>query len=273
MGILLLTGSMILLQLKIDRGRVMREELVEELLYFPSGDFIQGKVGGFDILFADWVWLRVIQYYGHHRMTDAKFEFLGHILDVLTTLDPRFLHAYTFGSLLLTHDAEDPEGAFQLLSKGSQRNPKRWEIPFTSGFIHYVFLKNYREAVGSFHLAALLPDSPDMTRRFAAFAAKKGGEIQLSIELWTELYQTSNNPFEKKTALRYIKNLMKKEVEDLFETYYQEKGTYPKQLSELLDFTQNGQSLFVAPDGDRLLYNKRTKEVVWYNEKFEMQNE
>jgi hypothetical protein len=119
---------MILTQREIDSRVVIREEIVKELFYFPSGNFIQGKVGGFDNLIADWVWLRAIQYYGHHRLTDAKFTFLGHILEVLTTLDHRFIHAYTFGSLLLTHDAEDPDTALELLKKGSQKNPERKDL-------------------------------------------------------------------------------------------------------------------------------------------------
>src|SRR3972149_10777571 len=161
--ILLFTLLMIYCNHRMEDGRKIREELVEELQYFPSGDFVQGKVGGFDMLFADWVWLRAIQYYGQHRLTDAKFTYLGHILDVLTTLDPRFIHAYTFGALLLTHDSAEPEKALQLLKKGNEKNPDRWEIPFTEGFIQYVFLKDYREAVRAFRLASSLPESPDMT--------------------------------------------------------------------------------------------------------------
>lgn len=272
-GFFLLILLIVSLQVAIDRRRVIREELVEELLYFPSGDFIQGKVGGFDLLVADWIWLRAIQYYGHHRLTDAKFKYLGHILDVLTTLDPRFIHAYTFGSLLLTHDAGEPLKAFQLLKKGREKNPHRWEIPFMEGFIHYVFLKRYREAVRSFRLSSHLPDSPDMTRRFAAFAAKKGGETRLSLELWMELYQTSKNPYEKETALRYVKQLKKKEVEGLLATYVSQRGTYPLDLSELLSLHPIGElkSLFEAPDGDRLYYNRKTHEVFWNKEKIKGQ--
>jgi len=251
---------------------------VEELLYFPSGDFIQGKVGGFDLLFADWVWLRAIQYYGQHRLTDAKFKFLGHILDVLTTLDPRFIHAYTFGSLLLTHDSAEPEKALQLLKKGNEKNPDRWEIPFTEGFIQYVFLKDYREAVRAFRLSSSLPHSPDMTRRFAAFSAKKGGDTNLSIDLWIEVYHSSDNPYEKNTALRYIKQLKKREVETLLEAYGQKNGHYPKEITELYEIIPKGEedrmrALFFAPDEDRLIYNKKSKEVFWSLEKFEIQNE
>lgn len=124
-------------QTEIDRMKG-RHRLMEELSYFPSGRFLKLSVLGYDHLAADLVWLRAIQYFGQHRLTDLKFEYLSHMLDILTTLDPKFIHAYTFGALLLTDAAREPDRAMELLKRGMEENPDRWEIPFTAGFINYV---------------------------------------------------------------------------------------------------------------------------------------
>ncbi|MEO0162830.1 MAG: hypothetical protein ABIL74_11240, partial [candidate division WOR-3 bacterium] len=67
-------------------------ELIGELMYFPSGLAVKALSLGFYVPLADLVWLRFIQYYGEHRMTDARFDLMHHILDILTTLDPYFVH-------------------------------------------------------------------------------------------------------------------------------------------------------------------------------------
>ena len=71
---------------RIDLGK-SPHELIGDLMYFPSGTALRALSMGFYAPLSDLVWLRFIQYYGEHRMSDAKFEFLYHILDILTTLD------------------------------------------------------------------------------------------------------------------------------------------------------------------------------------------
>jgi hypothetical protein len=114
-----------------------------------------------------------------------------------------------------------------------------------------------------------------MTHRFAAFAAKKGGEARLSLELWKELYESSGNTMEKNTALRYIKQIKRQEVEKSIKLYHEEKGFNPADLSDLSQFMYGDskplESLFKAPDDDRLYYNKRTGELIWYKEKIKEQ--
>lgn len=237
LSLLVLGTTVYSVQTEIDRMRG-GHHLLEELAYFPSGKFVKQAVLGYDHIAADLVWLRAIQYFGQHRLTDLKFEHLSHILDILTTLDPKFIHAYTFGALLLMDYAKGPQEARTLLEKGMRENPDRWEIPFTTGFIHYVFLKQLPEAGEYFLKAAKLPDAPEACLRFAGFVYRKAGERKMALRLWTDLYNSSRNQVEKETALRYINKLtMEKHVELIekaIEEYRNTYHVYPPSLKELV---------------------------------------
>lgn len=223
---------------RIDIGRTPHE-LIGELMYFPSGYALRTLSVGYHTPLADAVWLRFIQYYGEHRMTDARFELMYHILDILTTLDPKFLYSYTLGALMLTHDAQRPDQAEALLRKGMYLNPNEWRIPFTYGFINYIFLKEYRVAQTYFRLASIKPDAPDMPKRWYAFITYlKLGDLRTSLALWTDLYNNSNNPEEKEIALIYMKNIkMRIDIDFLNEkidAFTARMGHPPETIRELI---------------------------------------
>lgn len=233
--------------------KVSPHELVGELMYFPSGAAIHALAVGYHAPLADLVWLRFIQYYGEHRMTDVKFEMMYHILDILTTLDKHFTYAYTLGGLMLTHDAQRPDQARHLLKKGMYLNPEDWRLPFMYGFIHYVFLSEYRIAQTYFIIATQKPDAPDMPRRWAAFTTQhKIGDLETGRALWYDLYKTTTNPEEEKLALYYYRKftmqLHIKLLNEKITLYYRKFSRYPRTLDQLV-YTGIMDSLPQEPHG------------------------
>jgi len=214
-------------------------EFIGELMYFPSGIALRAVSMGFYAPLSDMVWLRFIQYYGEHRMTDVRFDFLYHILDILTTLDHRFTYAYTLGALMLTHDAQRPDQARQLLKKGMHENPDDWRLPFMYGFINYAFLADYPVACAYFNIASTKPNAPDMAQRWAAFVTYfKLGDLQSALALWIDLYNNTDNPEEKIIALYYIEKItMKLHIERLnskIAEFRKEFNRLPYDLRELV---------------------------------------
>lgn len=202
-----------------------------ELLYFPSGRFVREISLGFRNFAADLVWLQFIQYYGEHRMTDQKYLYLAHILDVMTTLDPKFIHAYTFGTLLLAHDAKEPEKAMKLVSKGTKENPESWEIPFIAGFVQYVFLRNYTLAGEYFAKAASKPNAPEICFKFAGYVAQKIPEDEIALKILSEVRQYTKNEDEKRIAKYYEKKyIMIRDLRNLnkiAKEYREKTGKFP----------------------------------------------
>lgn len=236
-----------------------------ELLYFPSARFTRAAAFGFTNLAADGIWLKVIQYYGQHSLSDREYKYLGHMFDLLTYLAPKFKIAYNFGALLLVSDARDPAGAIKLLDKGISFNPEDWSIPFTKGFVNYIFIGNYREASRWFTISSRLDGAPEMAGRFAAFALKKGGDINTSRKLWMEIYNKSRNYAEKDIAKMYIdqidQQLIIDKLNSIVSTYQKEKGVWPKGLGEMVS---SGHLKYIPKDplGGRFMINKINYKVM-----------
>ena len=230
-------GLLFFIQRSIDREKE-QYALLEELTYFPSGRFIEQVSIGYNELFADIVWFRTIQYFGEHQLTDFEFTHLYHILDILTSLDKKFIHAYTFGGLLLEHSARESENADLLLHKGEYHNPLRWEIPFTRGFIYYIFRGDKRKAIHFFLRASGKPQAPDMCKRFASFTFQRMGDKYMAFKLWQDIYENSNNAMEKETALRSMREMaMLIQLDTLnvaLQRFVREKGTLPGSIQELV---------------------------------------
>ena len=88
------------------RDRVYAASRLEtRLLYIPDGEVLDRMALSFDVLLADVYWIRAIQHYGGTRQSEGEeknYDLLGPLLDVATTLDPRFNAAYRFGAIFLT---------------------------------------------------------------------------------------------------------------------------------------------------------------------------
>lgn len=174
----------------------MKERLprppAEELLYYPSGLLVRQASLGYESAAADAAWLRGIQYYGEHRLTDQKYEMIGHVMSIVTDLDPRFLQPYIFGGLVLAQELKRTDEGLALLEKGMRANPESWLLAFETGFIHYVCRHDYETAARYFVRASRLPGHPEYVGRFAAFASQKSGNAGMAVLLWKRVLATGN---------------------------------------------------------------------------------
>ncbi len=173
------------------RSRIARAPS-EELLYYPSGATARQASLGYETAAADLAWLRAIQYYGEHRMTDQNYSRIGQLMQIVTELDPRFLQPYVFGAFVLAQEMRQPERGLDLLHRGLRANPDSWELAFKIGFLHYVCAHDVPAAARYFAWSARLPGHPDYAERFAAFANERAGNTQVAILLWKEVLATGN---------------------------------------------------------------------------------
>ncbi|MEO0118761.1 MAG: hypothetical protein ABIK66_06530 [candidate division WOR-3 bacterium] len=228
-----------LFQITIDKTKKvsLREILLQELMYFPSGKFLKEIAIEYDNLLSDFVWLRAIQYYGFHLVTDRKFDYLFHIFDIITTLDPRFAGAYHFSSFCLAWDAKKPDSAIYLLKRALIYDPFNWQHYFDIGFINYMITKNYEEAGYYFYLAAQLPGTWKISERWAAFSYGKSPKKEFAEILWQDIYNSTDNEQLKKIAKRGLKVLKReKDLEYLqiaVDKFIQNKKREPTSLLEL----------------------------------------
>src|SRR5439155_2530479 len=128
------------------------KEEADAALYVQSGTTLRRLSGAYSALAADLYWIRAIQYYGGLARAlqeqalresfvpppppalaavDDAFPLLYAMLDIVTTLDPRFTIAYRFGAVFLAEayprGAGRPDLAVKLLEKGLAQRPDKWE--------------------------------------------------------------------------------------------------------------------------------------------------
>jgi tetratricopeptide (TPR) repeat protein len=230
-----------LLQLAIDRAgeNRAREKAVEEMAYFPSGRFARQASLEFQSLAADFVWLRGIQYYGYHLMSDRKYEWLGHVFDILVSLDPRFIGAYHFGAITMAWDAGKPHEAIEFLTRGMKANPLSWQIPFDAGFICYMLLRDYGRASVFFEVASKMPNAWFILGRWAAIARAKAGDYQTAREMWLDILKGTENRALKALVVRQLKNLDLAEATDRLQKavhrFEEDRRRLPTGLRELVE--------------------------------------
>ena len=170
------------------RGRAL-----EELSYYPSGQWIGPLALGERASWADLTWLRAIQYYGEHRTTDNHFVRMAHVFGIITALDPAYRNAYVFGGTSLAQEGKQFEAGVALLERGRAENPTTWIYPFEIGFLYYVQRREVDEAALWFDEAVRKPDCPEYVRHFAAYTSAKAGYREQAVMLWESVAEETPN--------------------------------------------------------------------------------
>ena len=96
------------------------------------GEVMRRAALSYDALLADVYWIRALQHYGGERQkagSERRYDLLYPLLDLATTLDPRFTVGYRFGAIFLAEPhpggAGRPDQAIALLKKGVAFNPEQ----------------------------------------------------------------------------------------------------------------------------------------------------
>ena len=197
--------------LSAEKGRL-------EVLYLPSGEFLDQASLGYRNLVADMLWIKTVQYYGGYRWGKNNLALFSHLIDVITDLDPQFIFAYIFGGLVIAEDLGAFEEGMAFIEKGLEHNPTEWWLLFELGFLNYVYARDYETATYYFRLASRMPGADEITKRFAAFVAAKAGHTDTSIAMWEELSRTSDNPYIQQMAKDYADELREELGRDEGET-------------------------------------------------------
>ncbi len=175
----------------------------EETLYLTSGATVGRLTMGYNALAADLYWIRAIQHYGRGKIRAEEaaacapagqvsdYRLLYPLLDLTTTLDPRFHIAYRFGAVFLAEPPPggpgQPDRAIALLGKGLQAQPEKWEYMQDIGFVHYWWRQDYPAAADWFGRASQVPGAPWWLRSLAATTLAEGGDRRSSRLMWESI--------------------------------------------------------------------------------------
>ena len=196
------------LQVKIDKTRSSKTEPETFLLYLPSGGMLRPLALGYREMAADLLWIKTIDYFGGHFAGDKSYTWLYHMLDLVTTLDPRFVSPFHFGAVVLSMEADQEENSEKLLAKAMRLHPTVWQFPFYMGFNLYFYKKDYKEASRYIGMAAQLPGSPPYLARFAANLYVTAGDRSNGLILLREIYRNTKDEKMKKEILKKMQEII-----------------------------------------------------------------
>ena len=201
----------------------------EETLYLQSGTAARRLTGPYASIAADLYWIRAIQHFGATKLRLAagrrlapepppliaappnEYRLLHPLLDLTTTLDPRFSIAYRFGAVFLAESypggAGRPDLAIQLLDKGIREQPDKWEYMQDIGFVHYWYNHDYRTAASWFQKASEVAGAPWWLRSLAATTLAQGGDRQSSKLMWEAIRQSAEIDWLRHDAERRLVQL------------------------------------------------------------------
>jgi tetratricopeptide (TPR) repeat protein len=203
-------------------------DLERDAVYITSGNAIRGLTNGYNALAADAYWIRAIQYFGTARRQLAargavpepppalaapapEYADLFPLLDITTSLDPRFNIAYRFGAVFLAEPLPGgpgrPDLAIRLLEKGLRERPDKWEYMEDIGFVHYWYRHDYREAARWFEKAADVPSAPWWLRSLAATTLAQGGDRASSKLMWEAIRASAEVDWLRRDAERRLAQL------------------------------------------------------------------
>ena len=268
--ICLLVGVIVTLQIiRDDRYQVAREQVAA--LYILSGNVLGRMALSFDALLADVYWMRAVNHYGSTKISEDEnksYDLLYPLLDMTTTLDPRFNVAYRFGSIFLAEAFPNgpgrPDQAVALLQKGIRNVPTKWEYVMDIGFIYYWWLQDYQAAAVWFERASEVPGASWWLTSLAANTLALGGNRGSSRLLWSQMYETADNEWMRSEALRRLAQLDALDQIDLFaravEEYARNTGRLPSAFEDLVAVGALT-AVPIDPTGYQYLLVQRTGEV------------
>ncbi len=185
-----------------------------ELMYLPESRVLKAAALGYTNLLADFVWMRAIQYYGEHRLTDRNYPQAERLFHTIYDLDPAFMGATRFGALVLAQDARDPEGALRLLRTAERGDSAAWEYPFDQAFIQQTIVMDLEAAGRDYKRAAERPGAPDLAVRLAGLSFARLGDHDAARAVWTSILADPPNEMMRRLAERGLRNVELDETEE-----------------------------------------------------------
>lgn len=242
--LVLLLSGVVGLQVVHERRGGPPSARAEDFLYVRSPETMRRLALSYDSLLADVYWIRSVQYYGGTRLstdTNRRYDLLYPLLDLATSLDPRFNIAYFYGSSFL---AEPPPGgpgrpdlAVALLEKGLRAQPDKWEFAQWIGFVHYWWRQDYNEAAEWFARAARFPNAPIWMAPLAASTLAQGGSRESSRLLWGEIARTAEDEWFRNDARRQLEKLdaldQIDQLRSMVDRFRQRQGAMPADWADL----------------------------------------
>lgn len=187
-----------------------------EVIYVPDIRLVRLMTLGYEQAAADLMWVRTLEYFARHFVTDRRYRWLEHFLDQVIELDPKFEKVYHWaGASVLYGQAFTAENIMlsnRFYRRALDANPDDYEAAYRIGLNHYIEMpaalhragasraeQDRERELGLWHLeqAANIPGAPERMRQLVASISSRLGKHQLALAYLVDLYIQTDDPDRK----------------------------------------------------------------------------
>jgi hypothetical protein len=237
----LLYFFIILFQTQIDNAKASHNS-IEDMKYLPSGQFLKGAALAYDELLADFLWIKAVMYFGEHYQSDKNYQWLYHLVDTVTTLDPYFHFPYEFGGIALGFWIGNADYSIKILKKGMINVPKThkryWTIPFYLGFDYMYYKKDFLAAARFLEEATKYPGHPRYIPKLVSRLYVNAKDPEIAISFLNEILSITKDETVKKDLEKRIKEVIVErdiqKLEQARDLFKKKNGFYPGRLEDLV---------------------------------------
>ncbi len=233
--------GMLFMQDKIAIKRFYREAPAA-LLYLPPAEIAPTLALGYDAMWADLNWIRLLQYFGGLYLTTRDYPQIERIFEVIFALDPYFKDAYLFSSLAVGEEVGRPERALEFLEKGMKHMPDDWQLPFDAGFLAMQTMQDYDLAKEYFQRATETPHCPSYVYRIIPFLETEAGRYEAALFYYQEGIQRAienNDEVSQAIYRQKIKETLNtihlRQLNQGLESFIEKEGKVPEDLDVLVE--------------------------------------
>jgi hypothetical protein len=240
-------GASVAMARVLDAGRpALRASLADEAPYLAP-ETARRLAAGFGGLAADWYWLSALQYVGRKiqdktravqtarqgpveldRVEGVDPKILARLLDMITTLDPRFTAVYEFAAVVLP--VVDVPAAVTVLEKGIQANPEHWYLHQQLAYIHWQ-RGDYLAASDAFRRGARMTTARWM-EHMAERMEQKGDDPHVARAMYTRMYEQAQDEQVQQWALKRLMELRslqeRQAIRGVLQSFVTANGTCPR---------------------------------------------
>jgi hypothetical protein len=261
--VLVLIAGLHVFQRQLDQQRAATPKL-QRFMYLPQGEYLRVAVLGYEQVAADLLWIQTIQAMGERKVSEEAGHWIAQAFDVITTLDPRFVHVYEAGGIALATLVVMVEESNRLLEKGIRHNPEVWQLPFLLGFNYYFEFHDDRKAADYIARASRLPGAPAYLAPFAARLYVSARDPQDAIDFLAQMYARTTDENVKQVLEQRLKEVVvERDLQLLEEAISRYRTLYRRPPQRLEDLAGPGllRKLPQEPSGGRYLYDPQTQSV------------
>jgi tetratricopeptide (TPR) repeat protein len=264
LAVLLIVSCGMFMGLKVITDKIPRKTVPgASIIYIPSGKYLKYACFGYSSLLADLIYIWAIQYFSNDSIPE-RFQYLTHVVSIISELDPRYLDPYQIGALIAIYDARDFDAAMKILESGLKKNPEQWIFPLQAGHYAQMLLKDFELAKKYYQTAMEIKGSPPIIKRLYSNAVYELGDYHTAWENWLEIYNSSDDERVKKIASNHLyRTKATIDIQKIKEALKKYQGKFNEFPEKLADLVSSGflESLPQDLDGKDYVYDSATGEV------------